>query len=113
MSKKSKFKNLAFQVCGKSWRVYYCSTRYFNKRYGKGTLAIAECDDKEIFFRAKQLSYETAVHELMHAYFWESGMRSLDLKTHQLEELCCEIVSKHAREIILTAEGMVREAIAE
>lgn len=104
MGKKKIFPLVTFQVCGKTWTAYMCPTRWFNKKYSKDTIAITVCDDKEIFFRLKNTSHETIIHELMHAYFWESGMRSMNLNTEQLEELCCEIVSKHAKLITATAE---------
>lgn len=109
MSKsKKKFPSLAFQVCGKTWTAYFCSTRYINKKYGKDTLAVSECDDKQIYFRAKALSYETAVHELFHSFLWESGARSMKLEADQMEELCAELFSKHADLIIMTGRLIIQ-----
>lgn len=106
MSKKKTFPSLEVLICGKRWTAYLCSSRYINKKHDKATMAITVLDDKEIFFRIRQLSKETIIHELFHAYVWELGARSMDLDVDQMEELCAEMFSKHA-EVMLATSGVV------
>lgn len=102
---KRPFPHLDFHVMGKLWKAYFTDTRYFNKTYGVDTLAATETDEKKVFFRAKKLpSEETIIHELVHAYLWETGLRSMDLDVDQLEELFCELCSKHMRVLLATAD---------
>lgn len=109
MSKgKKKFPLLPFQVCGKDWVAFFCSTRFMNKRYGKDTLAVSECDAKQLYFRTKNLSYETAVHEIYHAYIWELGARSMKLDVDQMEELGAEMFSKYADVVTLTGRLIIK-----
>lgn len=98
-----KLPTIEFPVCGKPWKAKFLSPRYFTRKHGKKCAAITICDDKEIFFRAGEITKETVIHEVFHAHLWEHGAYSLSLTANQMEELCAEMFSKHAEIILATA----------
>lgn len=88
------------EVLNRTWSVYFLTKKQFHKLYGTGALAMTETDDREIFLRRDELSQETTIHELFHAYIQEYSAHTLELTTDQMEELCCDIACKHAQELI-------------
>lgn len=91
-----------FDVLGNEWTVYYCSKKYFCKKFPEdkvGTYALTVCDDRKIYLRTDKMSRETIRHELGHAYIWDMGAACAALEPHQLEEIYCELVAKYGKRI--------------
>jgi hypothetical protein len=86
-------------ILGHTWIVYYLTAKVFIKKYSDTSLAIAECDDREIYLRADKITPDTVAHEIAHAYFQEHSAPVMDLSTDQVEELACDIISKYGRRI--------------
>jgi hypothetical protein len=82
-------------ILNRTWTVYYLTKAIFVKKYSDNTLATTECDDREIYLRLDKLKIETVAHEIMHAYFEEHSLPTMDLSPDQVEELACDIVAKY------------------
>jgi hypothetical protein len=87
-------------IMSRTWVVKFLTKAQFIKKYSDTTLAIAECDEREIYLRLDKLNEENVSHELTHAYVHEHSAPTMDLTADQMEELCCDIVAKYATKII-------------
>ena len=117
---KPKYLAMRLPVLDKTWIVYYCSKRYFDKKHKEefdgsqpsGTLAFMVADDKRVFFRANKLSRETIIHELVHCYLWELCLWSLRHKEseapiEEVEEAFCDMMAKYGKTLLGQADKII------
>lgn len=95
------------KILTRTWSVYFMTKKQYHKKYGPGTLAMTETDDREIYFRRDKFASETIRHELFHAYLQEYSTHTLDLTCDQMEELCCDVASKHAEDLISKSKELI------
>ena len=92
----SKNKKIIIQVKGTNWEVVVLTRAMFNKAYPDSTNAEALTDpnEKSIFIVKDHLNFETALHEVIHAFRFECHTTSMTEESPEdREEHLCEIVS--------------------
>lgn len=114
---------LAFRlpIVGKQWTVYYCGKKYYKQQHRAAfesdpdgsTLAFTLPDDKQIFFQQRALKRETIIHELTHAYLWESCLMGLRVAEptpdtmDALEEAFCDMMAKQGRTMLKQTDQII------
>lgn len=97
-----------FQVLGKSWTLRLMKRKKYAKKNGKDSLAITYIHKRRIDLSPKGRDLETIVHEITHAFFTELCTSSAELTRDALEEIFCEIMSKHGATILETGAALHR-----
>ena len=80
-----------------------------DKKFSSDDQAITIPYDREIHFRRSKTNLEDIIHELTHAYLDEVGLgNSAQLQPDQMEEVYCELTSKHGFTLLLQAADIYR-----
>jgi len=97
-------KSITLNIKGTDWKFVSLTAKQFEKENPPDNddyidHACADNEKHTVFFKKEMISAHTIRHELQHVLVFESLIESSDLNAHQMEDLCCEIVGKHNREI--------------
>lgn len=88
------------KILGNTWTVHLKPSKYFSEIGHTQALALTSKDENVLLFRSDyKTTYQTVVHELTHAYFTMLCVDSAKLKQGQLEEIACDLVAHHSKEI--------------
>jgi hypothetical protein len=105
-----KKKSHAFQVFGKRWKVFFCTPQYYFDKVCTGSKGLTYPNQRIMFIDLEHLSEELCRHELTHVYSKELSLVELQLKKDQVEEFYCELVAKHAPQLIKQARTLYQIA---
>lgn len=78
-------------IKGSVWTVNFITDKTFIKNHGEGH-GIALSETKTINIKRSSVSLETILHELWHAYIYESNLESAELTSLQMEEISADTV---------------------
>ena len=98
------------QIKGSDWNINLMTQRQYNRKHKehKNTSAMTN-GDKNIDLVVGVSSFVDIVHELGHAYFYESPTKSCNLTPYQTEELMCEIYSQNFLDILKIATEIMEQ----
>ena len=94
----AKPKEVTIKVKGSSWKVEILSDKDFDQKHGKGhrKSAAVTSSARVISFRKGELTFISVIHELVHAFVFESHTETMiDVTPDDREELCASIISKN------------------
>lgn len=96
---------MKLNIRGRKWTIKVLPSKEFIKTHGKSTGAITRFKFRDIIFDKTELTIQTIIHELIHAYMSESHLQSATrLKVIDYEEIVCETLSEYIYEILRQAE---------
>lgn len=96
-------------VCGHRWVLLFVPQAAYEARHGSDSDAITIADNRRIYISEEGASYQTLVHELVHAYLAELCVSTMTrLSKSDLEEIFCELMAKHGKQIIRLARQLER-----
>jgi hypothetical protein len=98
-------------IMGKTWLVFYQTSKQFQAVFGKGARAITLCRARQMHFDLGSVFYKDngVVHELTHAYLHEMGFSDLVYKDEtQIEEAFCVLNEMRGADIIKQAKPLTK-----
>lgn len=96
---------MKINIRGKDWTIELHTEEDFNDKH-EGCTAITETTDRIINFHNGDLTLQTIIHELIHAYHAAGYTNSADLTLDQQEEIFAELFSEFGIQIIKDARKM-------
>ena len=92
-------KSVLFKIKGKEWAAKFFPEKQYQSLHGEDSSAITIGVSREIHFIKSDFSVKFCLHELFHAFIFESATESSSLTRDQSEELCCSLIGEHLEEI--------------
>jgi hypothetical protein len=107
-------KPLTIQVKGATWTYRCLSNEEYKKEHSDSpdSCAMTIPDSRRMDFKKERMTKYAILdvrHELLHAYVTEIFIRATNASTGDVEEVCAEIFSYHADEMIKQAEEMAKK----
>jgi hypothetical protein len=100
----------SFKVLGKGWRLQVITPQQYEARFDKQSVGITLSTKKEIYLPADHVTLEVILHEIAHAFFDEVCAHAADLEGEQMEEIACDLIAKHATEMLKIASRIYKRA---
>lgn len=96
-------------ICGHKWILLFMPQANYESRHGSDSQGVTTSDNRRIYISEEGASYETIVHELVHAYMAELCVSSTTrLTKNDLEEVYCELMSRHGKQLLRLARKLER-----
>ena len=106
-----KKKHLTINVKGLDWSIYVQTKSAYTRNHGSDSSAITYPSSREVYFNKYDISIGLIRHELLHVFVSSNNVTSSRLSPAQIEELCCEIVQDHFRDIDMLSEKVLNFAL--
>lgn len=96
-------------ILGHRWVLLFMPQAAYDSRHGDDSEGCTMQNTRRIYISEEGASYQTIVHELVHAYMGELCVSTTTrLSKNDLEEIFCELVAKHGKQIIRLARQLER-----
>jgi hypothetical protein len=96
-------------VLGQKWQIYLVDEDDYIRRFGDTDAAHANPSEQTIYFNEGELSRDTVVHELCHAFYSELCVGSASVTPEQVEEIFCDMFGKHGDRILRLGRRLYKE----
>lgn len=91
------------------WTVYLLSEEKYIADWSDSDAAHTIPSTHEIYFNEGELSRDTVVHELVHAFYAELCTSSASLTGDQVEEVMADLFGKHGDKILRLGRKLFKE----
>jgi hypothetical protein len=104
--------DVTIDIKGRPWKFVLLPDKRYDKLYNEDpedmSAAITLPGIYEVHFRKSDWDIVTIRHEIMHVLYNASLVSSADLKIHDVQEICAEIVGQHASEIVVWSDRVAQ-----
>jgi len=97
------------KIKGDTWKCSVYDDEEFLHKFGDGMAAFCQVDSKQIIFNEDDLTLQTVIHEVAHAYIsYLHLIDSAELKVDQIEEIYCEMFAHDGPDILKISKRLFK-----
>lgn len=100
---------MKIKVGDTNWEVILQYKTQFEEQHGQDCVALTDKTSKEMFFCKDNVTLDTIIHELFHAYMELTLTSSAGLSGPQVEEVAAELVSKYGFILLKQAKQLYNQ----
>jgi hypothetical protein len=111
------YKEYIIKIKGTKWKYRLIPRELFLKVHKDAEVidhvAITIKQENRIDFTPNELTVETIIHELVHAYMSETYTNSANLENEQMEDIICDMISYNISKIQKQSKRMLKVLLKE
>ncbi len=104
--------DVTIDIKGRPWKFVLLPDKRYDKLHNTDpddmSAAITLPTIYEVHFRKSDWDIVTIRHEILHVLYNASLVSSANLSTHDVQEICAEIVGQHASEIVVWSDRVAQ-----